>query len=124
MLVASAGLVAACGTVTGGGTPEPSGTATLFGQVLAGPQCPVEQEGVPCPPAPVKGALVEALQDGRMVTSVETGVDGRWRLMVAPGSWTVRTQAPEGLPSTAEQSVTVRAGDRRDVPLLLDTGIR
>jgi hypothetical protein len=62
---------------------------------------------------------------GGEVVRVTTGVDGIFFLPVEPGSYVMEPQPAEGLMGTAqEQSVVVVAGERSDVMVVYDTGIR
>ena len=117
----SAGVLTGCGGVNAG---SGSATADLSGRVVAGPTCPVEVEGSPCPPAPVSSAIVELVNGSDVVARARTGSDGTFRLSAAPGSYTVRAALTGGYQSETSAPVTLRAGDEASVTLLLDTGIR
>ncbi len=95
------------------------------GVVLAGPQCPVEQEGSPCPDLPVPDVEIRALQDGSVVGSVRTDDRGRFELLLAPGDYVVEAVLDGGGPPSAKPvAVTVPQGDFADVTVPVDTGIR
>ena len=52
---------------------------TLLGRVTAGPTCPVERVGHPCPPAPVSATVKAKTRNGWVVSSTQrtpTGVTG------------------------------------------------
>jgi len=113
----------ACGTSAVGGRPV-SGVA---GRVLLGPQCPVEQAGRPCPDKPV-AAEVQVFSAGsdELVTSSDSGENGRFRIDLEPGSYELLPVVSEsgGLPYGTRTHVTVEAGEYRRVTLSLDSGIR
>jgi len=115
------GLVAACGP-SGGSGGDSGATAALAGSVVAGPACPVEQAGTPCPPNPVPSALV--LDESTVVAQTRTGADGRFHLLAPPGRFMVPVASEIGLPSEVMKSVRLRTGDTTTVEMMLDSGIR
>lgn len=95
------------------------------GVVLAGPQCPVEQEGSPCPDLPLPDVDVRALQDGSVVGSDRTDDQGRFELLLAPGDYVVEAVLEGGGPPSAKPvAVTIPQGGFADVTVPVDTGIR
>ncbi len=56
--------------------------------------------------APLAGAQVSAWQDGRLVRTVETGVDGRYWLPLLAGTYTVKFSS-QGYQSSSQESVAV-----------------
>jgi Carboxypeptidase regulatory-like domain len=95
---------------------------TLHGQVMRGPITPVCRVGQPCD-APAKNVRLLFTRAGR-TTSTLTDSTGRYRVRLAAGTYTVRTdQAPFGrVPQP--QVVTVKASTLRRVDFHIDTGIR
>jgi hypothetical protein len=95
---------------------------SLHGTVMRGPTTPVCRVGVPCE----EPAAQVTLLFSRNGTSKRSGTDrnGRYRLRLAPGVYSVRTdQRPFGtMPRPA--SVRVRAGRDIRVDFDIDTGIR
>lgn len=120
--------LAAAALVGCGDDPAGPGLRTtesdLVGRVLAGPTCPVETAGSPCPPAPVDDALVELVRGSEVVASTRTDAEGGFRLSAAAGSYVARARSSSGLPSESTTPVTLRAGAQTSVTLMLDTGIR
>lgn len=114
----AAALLAACGS------DEPAPAATVTGQVLSGPSCPVETEESPCPPTPVSGVVVQVLQGGDVVATATTDSDGAFTVTAPPGESLVKASATEGLPSEDSKEVDLVAGETTTVKLLLDSGIR
>jgi beta-N-acetylhexosaminidase len=100
-------------------------TGGIAGRVTAGPTCPVEQEGHPCPPRPV-AARVSASAGGKEVAATDAGEDGRYRMEIAPGDYSVCARAPNGeaFPREACRDAHVDAGRDTTVDLEMDTGIR
>jgi hypothetical protein len=119
-------LLGGCGDGDGGPPPEASGVA---GRVSLGPQCPVETADNPCPDEPAAGAEVtvstpvpgDAHAAGEVVAHTTTGVDGRYRVAVAPGQYVVTADA--GM-SCVLVEVRVVAGTYARADLSCDTGIR
>jgi hypothetical protein len=112
-------LTAACGS-SAASTPE----GAVVGRVLSAPSCPVEQQGVPCPPRPVPGAAVVALQDGQSVASTTTGKRGYFQLVLDVGRYRLRATNVGAYASTASKFVTVKADGTVFVRLIVDSGIR
>lgn len=114
-------LAAGCGA-----TPAEDRGAGVEGRVTIGPQCPVVQEGSPCPDAPYV-ATVQLLADGEVVASVRSGEDGAFRIPAEPGAYTVRAEpsTPGDLASAPDVSgVTVTPGAFTRVDIVFDSGIR
>ena len=120
-------VLAACAGVTPAVSPAETGTG-IAGTAVAGPVCPVETTppAPACAPRPVAGAeLVIRDGSGGEVARAKTGPDGTFLVPVAAGSYVLVPQPAEGLMGTApEQSVVVVAGERSDVIVVYDTGIR
>ena len=114
------GVVAlACGG-DGAGTP----TAGIRGQALAGPQCPVEVEGSPCPDLPWEGTVVATDVTTDETFTAETDAEGRFELPLAPGTYDVSILVETSPPFTKPQEVTVEAGSFVEIVVAVDTGIR
>jgi hypothetical protein len=119
LLVLSATL--ACGDGAAG-----DGTSGIEGRVTIGPQCPVMQEGSPCPDVPYV-ATVRVLRDGATVATGRSGQDGSFRISVAPGEYVVDAVPLEenGIAMVRVQPrVVVTAGGYTQVDLSFDSGIR
>jgi hypothetical protein len=103
-------------------TPVPAPTATLGsgvnGSVVAGPTCPVERAGHPCPPHPVTDATVAA--DGH---STHTDGHGNFALKLLPGTYDVSVSSRSVMRCTG-QRVQVDEHRYTHVTLSCDTGIR
>jgi hypothetical protein len=119
LLVLSA--TVACGDGAAG-----DGTSGIEGRVTIGPQCPVMQEGSPCPDVPYV-ATVRVLRDGATVATGRSGQDGSFRISVAPGEYVVDAVPLEenGIAMVRVQPrVVVTAGGYTQVDLSFDSGIR
>ncbi len=122
MLMSVAALLAGCGSLAA--QPVSSPAATLAGQVLAAPSCPVERAESPCPPRPVPGATVEIRDATGLVSATSTDAAGRFSLVVPGGSYQVRATNAGGYRSTTEQQVQVVPGAAASVRLVVDSGLR
>jgi hypothetical protein len=118
-LVLVAVAVAACG-----GAGSGDGTSGIRGQALAGPQCPVEIQGSPCPPVPYEGTVVATdIESGKDYT-VNTDADGRFELPLEPGTYEISILSDSSPPFAKPQSVTVEPGSFAEITVSVDTGIR
>jgi hypothetical protein len=96
--------------------------AVVHGIVLRGPTKPVCSMTEPCS-EPAKGAVLVFARSGR-IARVRVDAQGRYRVSLVPGTYTVRVTPPAGIGRGVEpRTVVVRRGDvRRD--FMIDTGIR
>jgi hypothetical protein len=124
-------LTAACSSSDPGSSSSSSSTSTsvtpvaVSGLVTAGPTCPVEQAGKPCPPAPVHGTVVALDAGGAQTASAQTGADGHYALTLPPGSYTLVVRVTRSLfPRCPSTPVTVRPGPPMQATIGCDTGIR
>jgi hypothetical protein len=115
--------LAACGAPAM--PPAPSGTG-IQGVVQSGPTCPVEQVNSPCPPHPLAATVVVRDANGHEVARTHSGSDGRFKVDVAPGTYTIvglnigSSMLPRPIPTT----VTVTSGNYATVNVEYDSGIR
>jgi len=63
-------------------------------------------------------------QRGQTVTQFQSDLNGRFRLPLEPGNYTLRPESPGPLPYAAEQAVTVSEGQFTEVLITYDSGIR
>jgi carboxypeptidase family protein len=114
----------ACARGDGQGSDRQVGT--IRGRVLLAPTCPVEQVSSPCPPRPLSGVRVRALDDdGDVRGSAASDDRGRFEMGVPAGSYTV-TASIEQDParSVIPTRVEVSAGEVTQANVLVDSGIR
>jgi hypothetical protein len=112
-------LLVACGSASSAAKLD-SGIA---GKVLLGPTCPVQRVGQTCETAYRTTIEVLTARRHRLVKKVRSGSDGRFRVQLAPGRYTL-TGAHSGLPRATPVTVTVRAHRYAHVTIRFDTGIR
>ena len=96
----------------------------LDGLVLLGPQCPVEQEGAPCPDAPYAAVIDVRDGGGDHVTRIRSDENGRFRLGLLPGRYRLEPRNGDPFPHASPLEVTVRAREWLAVTVYYDTGIR
>jgi hypothetical protein len=120
-LVLVALAVVACGA---DGEGSGDGTSGIRGRAVAGPQCPVEVEGSPCPDLPYEGIVVATDADTGEAFTVETDAEGRFELALAPGTYEVSIESESQSPFAKPQTVTVEQGVFAQITVSVDTGIR
>lgn len=126
-LLVIAALAGACATAR---PAPPSATPTLAngveGQALIGPMCPVIQADTPCPDQPYAATLTVLNQAGQVVATAQADAQGRFRLALPPGAYTLRPESPPGLPLPRAEplSFTVTTGYWTTLTILYDSGIR
>lgn len=110
--------------VTLGSAPaEAVTTSGLRGLVTRSPTMPVCEQGVPCS-APAKNTPLVFSRAGKVVKT-RTDRTGRYRVSLAPGSWSVRSNAAPRIGSgIAPRVARVLATRYRVVNFDIDTGIR
>jgi hypothetical protein len=120
LLFALALTLAACGT------PAAQAGTGIQGTVQAGPTCPVERVNSPCPPRPLAATVVVRDASGAEVTRFHSGADGRFKVDLAPGTYTlVGLNIGSGfLPRPIPTSVTVTPGSYTTINVEYDSGIR
>ena len=94
----------------------------LQGTVTKGPTTPVCRQGQPCT-APAQVTLI--FQRANRTTRVRTTQTGRYRAILTPGYYTVRTAERIGItPNIRPMRVHVRVGHVDRLNFSIDTGIR
>jgi hypothetical protein len=115
-------LVSACGHHVDPGQGASSG---IEGQVLIGPRCPVERADSPCPDLPIAALVSVKDPAGEFLGPARAGADGRFRIELPAGSYTVLAHEISDNPRIARpQTVTVEPGAFVSVTLVIDSGIR
>ena len=111
--------VASCG-----GNAAGDGTSGIRGQALAGPQCPVEVQGSPCPDLPYEGTVIATDTASGEELTVETDSQGRFELSLEPGTYETSIVSESSPPFAKPQTVTVEPGSFTEIIVSVDTGIR
>lgn len=113
-------LVSAALAAPAGGAETSSG---IRGVVLRGPTQPVCTIGTPCE-EPAARETLAVRRVGRIVARVRTDDNGRFRVGLAPGRYTVAPTATGFGRNASPVSALVRSGSYVRVTLRIDTGIR
>ena len=98
----------------------PSG---IEGRVIIRPVRSVERRGV-TNQAPYEAKITVLDGAGREVAVVESDADGRFRLLLPPGSYVLRPESPGAYPRAEKQRVRVRRNDMTQVEVVYDSGRR
>lgn len=118
--------ILAAAAFMGGGCTSPTAQLTtgLSGQVLRGPITPVCTDGVPCD-APFS-ATFHVQRGSKEVAAFVSDSEGRFLVLLPPGSYTVVPDASAPLLGASQQSQPVTVSDEglTEVVLYFDTGIR
>jgi hypothetical protein len=114
--------ISACG-VRSVSTGTRHADGVVAGRVTAGPTCPVERVGQPCPPRPVV-TEVQARAASRIVASTRSAVDGTYRFDLPVGTYTLVAVTPNLYPRCVARTVTVVAARTTNGDITCDTGIR
>ena len=102
---------------------EPPGTG-VYGLVSAGPTCPVEQVGKPCPPEPVVAEVRARDLAGLTVATTRTDSSGSYALSIPPGTYTLVVSPGAALPRCPSEPVAVPSRSPIRVDISCDSGIR
>ena len=97
---------------------------TLAGVVMRGPVSPVCIAEQPCD-VPAKNVTLLFTRNGHIVGRAVTGVDGRYRLRLPAGLYSVRRASVTGIDRRLEPGAArARAGRAVRIDFHIDTGIR
>lgn len=84
----------------------------------------MQRAGSPCPDRPYRARIEIRDPKGRLVESFISGEDGRFRIDLAPGAYTLVPQNGNPLPQAQPVAVRVREGSYTHVEIGYDSGIR
>lgn len=126
-LLALGALLCGCGGGSVSAPPTPPANTGLDLLTIAGPTCPVQRQGQPASACQRPISVRVVVERGTAtVTEVQTGVDGRARVPLPAGVYTLLPQSTgSALPRPpAPSNATVAEGSWSAVTLRYDTGIR
>lgn len=114
-------LVGACdpGALLGPGAPQ-----GIVGMAMRGPICPVATQDEACDDQPYQARIEVMDSDGRRVARIRTDQEGRFRVGLVAGPYTLVPESGDPFPVASPQDVVVMAGVFTDVVVRFDTGIR
>lgn len=113
--------------VNGGAVVAAQDKSGIEGQAVISPAHPGPIRQGESGSAPLETTLVvRSANDAREVARLETGSDGRFRVVLPPGTYTIGSPERAGrfLPRAAEETVTVEAGKFARVTITFDSGMR
>jgi len=99
----------------------------IEGLVTIGPQCPVLEEGVPCPDRPYQAEIaVREESSGRVVATFTSDGDGQFRVDLPPGRYVLDPGEPLLVdePRAEKMTISVETGRYTKVTVRFDSGIR
>jgi hypothetical protein len=99
-------------------------TSGVNGTVTAGPTCPVEQVGHPCPPRPVSAGIRAQSARGGVVARTHSDANGHYAMALRPGRYTLVVQTGSQFPRCPATPVTVPRNGTVTADISCDTGIR
>ena len=102
----------------------PDAAQGIDGLVMLGPQCPVATPDDPCPDLPYQATITILNRKQNVVTVVESGSDGTFRVGLEPGLYILSPEQGDPFPTATEKVVDVQAGVWATVTINYDTGIR
>lgn len=102
----------------------PDAAQGIDGIALRGPVCPVETGEDDCDAQPHQAWIQVLDGDGRPVVRLRTDLDGRFRVGLLAGEYTLVPESGDPFPVASPQDLVVSAGVYTEVTVLFDTGIR
>jgi hypothetical protein len=115
-------LAVACAPGEAGQTAAPPSGVRGSVLICPGPPDP-ESTAQPCD-TPYKAQLAILDGDGKVVTRVTSGDDGRFQLDLAPGEYTLAPQNGDPYPTAPSQPVIVVEGQYTEIQVNYDNGAR
>jgi hypothetical protein len=95
----------------------------IEGQISFGPISPVVRSGM-ANYRPYQATITILDEEGQTVTQCQSDVDGKFRVSLKPGRYTLIPESPGPHPRAARQTVTVTKGEFIQVRINYDSGIR
>jgi hypothetical protein len=102
----------------------PDAAQGVEGVVLLGPVCPVQTPDNPCPDQPYEALIRIRDESHHLVTRVRSGDDGRFRVGLRPGRYTLDPESGTPFPTAQDVEVEVVGGSYAEVTIHYDSGIR
>ena len=99
----------------------------VTGVTVISSSCPAVPDTEVCPDQPTAAHLaVTAAGSSRVVASVDTGADGRFRIVLAPGAYTLTPTNTSGAPMPTAYPISFEVHEREFTTLTVkfDSGVR
>ncbi len=116
-LVTGGALLLGCGQLPAAAYGSVSGT------VMAGPTCPVEQAGNPCPNRPLQTTILVRSTSGHVVASTKSDGRGRYLFHIPPGTYVLELETGVW-PRCPVIRIVVDTSTATRANIVCDTGIR
>lgn len=100
-----------------------SGTSGIEGQVAIGPIRSVQRQGAPSQ-RPYQTHITVLDAAGHEVAAVQSDSEGKFRVPLPPGRYTLRPERPALYPRASEQQVEVKPGKMTPITIIYDSGRR
>ncbi|MFF4551152.1 hypothetical protein [Streptomyces sp. NPDC001435] len=126
LALAAALSAAGCGDSHGAGSSTPSDSG-IKGRTMVDGGCPMVREHSPCPDRPLRARLtITGGSPERTVAETTSDAEGRFRISLSPGTYTIRPANLTGAVAPIAQpvSVTVTSGRFTTIVISFDSGIR
>ncbi|MFN0074039.1 MAG: carboxypeptidase-like regulatory domain-containing protein [Chloroflexota bacterium] len=118
-------LVAACQSASDEPGAPPPMESGIEGIVTISPVRPGPiRAGDSTTEQPYQATLTLLTPDGLVVAQIQSGLDGRFRIVLPPGEYILRPESPGRLPRSVEQPVRVIEGQFTSVNVSYDSGLR
>ena len=95
----------------------------IEGEVILRPVSPVEWPGM-VNQRPYEAPIGVADRAGRVVAGIRSGPDGRFRIILEPGTYVLHPESDAMYPQAPAQTVTVMKDQFTPVRIIYDSGIR
>ncbi len=99
------------------------GASVIEGQASFGPTTPIARPGVPNY-RPMQARITVLSADGKVLERIETDGDGKFRIEVSPGDYTLHPEPSGGRDRAADRHVVVGSGETVKVGINYDSGMR
>ncbi len=105
---------------------SPTPSSGVEGIITEGPMCPgpVPVGNNPCPDQPYQASISILDANNNQITQIQAGVDGYFKITLAPGTYVLHPESGKPYPHASDQSVVVIDGQFTQVTILYDTGMR
>jgi hypothetical protein len=116
--------VVAYGTTASGAVTGAKQGSGVRGRITAGPTCPVERVGHPCPPRPVTAGIRAQRGGGQVVARTRSDGNGNYAMTLRPGRYTLVVETGSSFPHCPQTNITVPRHGFVTADIRCDTGIR
>ena len=105
-------------------TQDENITSGIMGKILLGPQCSIQTDTENCEDKPYQTLVIVKTIDGRKVTEFSSGLNGEFKVKLAPGRYWLEAADQSKFPHLTLTPVDVEVNKFKEIMLRFDTGIR